>query len=96
MIGGSGNEAHAMGKLPEFADAQFFGGAYMQIGRQSRSVIGDRLEIIVIGVIADLDIGMVDHLIEIDGVGVDLPVGQRKRVTLRGVQQGTGHLSAIL
>ncbi|GKY88523.1 hypothetical protein STA1M1_23920 [Sinisalibacter aestuarii] len=90
VIGG-GEEADAMGDLAKPSDDQPLGRLCIEIGRDPGGVVLDRVEVVVIGEIAHLDIRMVDNAGEMHGLGVRLAVQIGQGMTPRGVEKGCRH-----
>ena len=76
-----------MGDLHEFSDRQTFGRARIEIGCDTRRVIVDRIEIGVIGIIADLDIRVIDDAVEMHCPAMRFSVRQNDRMTRGRVEE---------
>lgn len=90
VIGRRGDELDPFGDLAEPPDRQPLRRAGKEIGRQRRGVVLRKTPVVVIGVVAHIDVGMVEHGGQKDRGGVARPVRQDQRRARAGVGKG-GH-----
>lgn len=78
-------------ELAELADHKPLGRARIEIGGNPRGPVGWRIEIIGIGEVADPDVRMVDHPVQVNHAGVFGSVRKDERVTLACVKEADWH-----
>jgi hypothetical protein len=63
--------------------------------RKRCGVIAGRIETGVIAVVTNGDVGVIDHLVEVNCAGMGTAIGQNDGMTRARVEKGTGQGSAL-